>query len=229
MKMDVHYKVQGKQRKELAEQVARITEEEVKYLGTPSYVYQIGPSFKVNQAGALEIDDYTDSDIVEDLLEELEQLGFEFEAPETSDEGKKEPDTLAITVKVEDFDELQETNLYNLIRSKATLLKKALGTNNLDFKKEGDQLTFPWFTLSHEEDEALAYQQLVVGLINKAKIAQHIRPTENETDNEKYTFRSFLMGIGMIGSEYKYTRKFLMRNFSGNSAFRNGGKAHVAK
>ena len=225
--MDVRYKVVGKHRKELALHIARITEEEVKYLGVPSCAYQIGPSFTIDKAGTLIIDDYTQSDVVEDLLEELAKLGYQFEAPKpaTDEQGV---DTLEITVNVEDFSEIQETNLYNLIRSKETLLKKALGTNSLDFKREGDKLTFPWFTLTGEQDEAQAYQQLVVALIDKAKKAKRIRPLENDTDNEKFTFRVFMIGLGMVGEQFKTARKILMKNLSGNSAFRNRGKDHVS-
>ena len=42
-----------------------------------------------------------------------------------------------------------------------------------------------------------------------------------ETDNEKYTFRCFLLRLGIIGAEYKTTRKILLRNLTGNSAFRH--------
>ena len=44
--------------------------------------------------------------------------------------------------------------------------------------------------------------------------------TEQETDNEKYAFRCFLLRLGFIGSEYKEARKILLKNLSGNAAFR---------
>ncbi|MEY8304856.1 hypothetical protein [Anaerosalibacter bizertensis] len=40
------------------------------------------------------------------------------------------------------------------------------------------------------------------------------------TDNEKYTFRTWLTRLGMIGDEYREIRKELLQNLSGNSAFR---------
>jgi hypothetical protein len=45
-----------------------------------------------------------------------------------------------------------------------------------------------------------------------------------ETDNEKYAFRCFLLRLGFIGSEYKTVRKILLRNLTGDSAFRHGKK-----
>lgn len=231
MKMDVHYKVQGKQRKELVEQVAKITEEDFKYLGVPSCAYQIGGNFKVDKAGTLQIDDFTDSDIVEDLLDKLDGLGFTFEAAESNVETHDDdnvPNALEVSIKVEDFGEEEEMKLKNLISSKQHLIKKALGASDLGFILKDGTIAFPWFTLNKVDGEAQVYQQLAVALINKAKAAKRISPIEKTTDNEKFTFRVFLISLGMIGDEFKVARKLLMKNLSGNSAFKNGGKNHVS-
>lgn len=42
------------------------------------------------------------------------------------------------------------------------------------------------------------------------------------TDNEKYTFRCWLLRLGLIGDEFKNCREHLMANLSGNSAWRHG-------
>lgn len=41
------------------------------------------------------------------------------------------------------------------------------------------------------------------------------------TDNEKYTFRCWLLRLGLIGEEFKNCREHLMANLSGNSAWRH--------
>ena len=38
---------------------------------------------------------------------------------------------------------------------------------------------------------------------------------------EKYTFRCFLLQLGLIAEEYKTTRKILMKNLEGNAAWKN--------
>jgi CRISPR/Cas system-associated protein endoribonuclease Cas2 len=51
-----------------------------------------------------------------------------------------------------------------------------------------------------------------------------VTATEKPTDNEKYAFRCFLLRLGFIGSEYKTYRKILLKNLTGNSAFKSGTK-----
>ncbi len=40
------------------------------------------------------------------------------------------------------------------------------------------------------------------------------------TDNEKYTFRCWLLRLGLIGDEFKNCRQHLMKSLDGNSAWR---------
>ena len=56
-----------------------------------------------------------------------------------------------------------------------------------------------------------------------AKKQTRITATEKQVDNEKYAFRCFLLRLGFIGDEYKQTRKILLKNLEGSSAFKNGG------
>ena len=44
------------------------------------------------------------------------------------------------------------------------------------------------------------------------------KPTE--TDNEKFTMRTWLVRLGFVGSDYKRAREILLRNLEGNGAFR---------
>ncbi|MDD7220678.1 MAG: hypothetical protein PUI16_12015 [Clostridia bacterium] len=42
-------------------------------------------------------------------------------------------------------------------------------------------------------------------------------------ENEKYAFRCFLLWLGFIGDEYKAARRVLLKNLTGNGAWKNGG------
>jgi hypothetical protein len=55
-----------------------------------------------------------------------------------------------------------------------------------------------------------------------AKKQKRVTAKERPVENEKYTFRVFLIRLGFVGDDYKAARKLLMKNLSGNSAFRDG-------
>ena len=110
--------------------------------------------------------------------------------------------------------------LEKIIAGKASLLKKAIGTDTLTIKISGEKISFPWFPYTQDSDEIRAYTELVTKLCEMTNRQKRVG-TVKETDNEKYTFRCFLLRLGMIGTEYKITRKILLRNLTGNSAFRH--------
>lgn len=55
-----------------------------------------------------------------------------------------------------------------------------------------------------------------------ARAQKRVTAKEKIVDNEKYAFRCFLLRLGMIGSAYKESRKILMQNLTGSSAFKSG-------
>ena len=68
------------------------------------------------------------------------------------------------------------------------------------------------------------YTQFVALLNQSAKTLKHASAKAKDTDNDKFTFRVFLVRIGMISDEYKAARKILLERLEGNSAFRSGSK-----
>ena len=63
-------------------------------------------------------------------------------------------------------------------------------------------------------------------LVNKSALAQHYASFKAKpTTNEKYTFRTWLLRLGMIGGEYKKVRKELLGSLSGNGAFKDPSRA----
>lgn len=45
---------------------------------------------------------------------------------------------------------------------------------------------------------------------------------EKPTDNDKFTFRLFLVRLGLIGNEYATTRRIMLRNLTGNGSWKDG-------
>ena len=122
------------------------------------------------------------------------------------------------------FDKVNCGNLLKLLEAKGNLIKKALGVDDIRIEMLEDRVGFPWFKELPSPDEIKAYSEFICKLCEFTKNAKRITVTEKETDNEKYAFRCFLLRLGFIGEEYKLSRKILLRNLEGSSAFKSGRK-----
>lgn len=234
--MEIRYNVTGAQRKELVKAIADATGAKAKYMGMPTAAYEVD-YFTVTKDGTLLFDDRADSEEVEQVLEAIVAAGFECEpqdgadseveeVPETSDSAAQAAtDGLAVAVPRNSLSDAAIENLQRIVESKAALIKKALGSDNLPIEVTDEKVSFPWFT-QMDGDSAKAYMHLVSALCEMARNAKRVTATEKEVDNEKYAFRCFLLRLGFIGAEYKTERKILLKNLTGSSAFKNGGADH---
>ena len=117
-------------------------------------------------------------------------------------------------------------NLKALITAKGSLIKKALGVDDLPLEVTDTKVSFPWFPATPTPDEMNAYDAFICKLCEMARNQKRVNAAEKNTDNEKYAFRCFLLRLGFIGAEYKTARKILLKNLSGSSAFKSGGAQH---
>lgn len=153
----------------------------------------------------------------------------ESEPPEESD-AKDEPRTddgktrLAISLPIEPFKRSYGSlqRLKDLIGSKETLLKVALGTEDLSFTTDDEKVSFPWFTLEEPgraSDEVDAYTKLIVAMARKAVTQSRVSGKEKPNPDPRLAMRLFLINLGFIGDEFKSARAILLRNFkAGNSS-----------
>ena len=118
------------------------------------------------------------------------------------------------------LNEAELSRVRAIVASKASVLKKALETDDLSIERKENKICFPWFTDHDIDGEAKAYMQLVSGIAKRAKMLTRVTATESVSDNEKFTMRLFLVSLNFKGEEYKFARKFLLRNLSGNSSWR---------
>ena len=65
-----------------------------------------------------------------------------------------------------------------------------------------------------------AYIQLCLAMSQLAKDLKHSSPIPQQRENEKYAFRCWMLRLGFIGEEFKTARILLLRNVSGNYAWR---------
>lgn len=232
--MEIKFNVTGADRKQLVGIISEVTGWKAVYKGMPSAAYVVN-NITITKDGTCCFDERTDYDIIREVLEAADKIGFKAES--ITDELFAQPTTEELTELITEdpsftisipLDKVATGNLANLLDAKASLIKKALGITDLGFIIEKDKITFPWFNKIPEPDEATAYTQFIAALCQMSINQKRINSTEKATDNEKYTFRCFLLRLGFIGDEYKQSRKILLRNLYGSSAFKSGAAKEVA-
>ena len=217
--MTITINAQGAERKRLVKTIAEWLGEDVRYCGAPTFAYEIG-RFTVEKDGSLSFSDLIDSEVVERLLEHIYDEGFDIDQSHI----EEAVTGVSIQMPLSEFTETALANLEAIVEAKGSLIKKALGTDDLTINRINGRLDFPWFPNYTSPEEVKAYMHFISALCEMAKTQKRITAKEKSVDNEKYAFRCFLLRLGFIGDEYKAERKILLRNLTGSSAFKNGTK-----
>ena len=241
------YNVTGPERKRLVEAIAEIHGGTPRYLGAPTFAYEVD-YFTVSRDGAVSFDDRADSEEIETLVEALAERGFELEAEQ---EGADAPQSAALSEGASQPPETEEApqeapvaetcglcvelpragitdaaleNLRKLVDSKAALIRKALGADSLEIAATDETISFPWFSHDIQPEDTPPITRFLERLVAFAVEHKRVTAKEREVDNEKYAFRCFLLRLGFIGAEYKTERKALLRNLTGSAAFKGGDR-----
>lgn len=221
--MKATYNVTRDERKALVGIISEVIGTKPVYMRMPTCAYVI-EGITVEKDGTMVWDERTEEATIEAVKTALTDAGYtatEDTIPETpSDEYG-----LVVQMPKASFTEGSFDNLHKLIEAKGGLIKKAQNVTDLPITEEDDKISFPWFTAELDADEVRAYTHFIAALCEMARNAKRVTAKEKETDNDKYTFRCFLLRLGFIGADYKTERKILLRNLSGSSAFRNGAPA----
>lgn len=131
-------------------------------------------------------------------------------------------DDIKLEMPKSEFTERALQNLRMILKNKRTLISHALGTDDIEFTEKEDRIVFPSFIGKINPDNIQAYSEFIRKLCNFAKTLKRVNDKlDVQVVNEKYAFRCFLIRLGFIGEEYKTERKILLRNLSGNAAFKN--------
>ena len=211
--MTVQFDVPGEKRKLLAQALAGTLNLPAVYQGTPTFSYTIG-SLTLTRDGKLIFPDTTQREVVEQIVGGMVGEGF---VPLASDES-----LLAISVPHHLMDEAALQRLEQVIASKSILFQRAFQTDSLKLEKDDKEIRFPWFKLTGEEGESEAYSNFVTKLWQYAAKRKRIIAKPYVGENDKFTMRLFLVQLGLKGPEFKETRRILLQNLSGNSAWKSG-------
>ena len=225
--MTVKINAQGAERKRLVLTIAKWMGDPAEYCGAPTFRYKVG-GIIVDKSGDTTFPESFDPEATERLLEHLYDEGFDMDMSAKQTE-EAEPTGVCISMPRSLFTEAHIANLHGIVESKGNLIKKALGVSELPILLEDAKVCFPWFPAWTKPEELIAYEQFICRICDMARNQKRINAKEKEVDNEKYAFRCFLLRLGFIGDEHKTSRKILLRNLSGSSAFKAGAAKEVAE
>ena len=210
--MTIAFHLTGEKRKSLVKAISEILEIPAEYQYMPTCAYKIGECYTVTKEGNLEISDSADKKETEHLMEELKKRGYDIPTE----------NRLMVQMPADFFDEHTLGNLQQICENKAALFKYAFQTDSLDIISSDEKVEFPWFKVEQDGD-ADACCTFISMLCEFAKNQSRINRKPDTSDNPKYTMRCFLIRLGMVGAEFKTARKVILRNLTGNSAFRKVG------
>ncbi|MFZ3578815.1 hypothetical protein [Virgibacillus sp. DJP39] len=96
----------------------------------------------------------------------------------------------------------------------------------LAFNFEQETFTIKLAATNLVPDKITAFQELIAFTNQNAQKQKRASFKQAQDDNPKYAFRTWLIRLGMNGSEYKTTRKVLLANLEGSGAFRKVGESN---
>ncbi len=219
MKNEIRFTLESKQRPKLAQEIGNILGTAPHYERVPSCAYDIA-GYRLDKEGVLHIPEGAE-ETAKDLILQLRERGFQDDA-EITEEVPVQQDKLTIVIPRESITDMALENLQKIIANKQILFQRAFRTDNTEIEITDEKINFTWFPYTVDGDELAAYTQFISRLCDMARDAKRVSSKPTETDNDKYAFRCFLLRLGFIGKEYKTARKILLRNLTGNSAFRYG-------
>ena len=219
MKNEIRFTLESKQRPKLAQEIGNILGTAPHYERVPSCAYDIA-GYRLDKEGVLHIPEGAE-ETAKDLILQLRERGFQDDA-EITEEVPVQQDKLTIVIPRESLTDTALENLQKITANKQTLFQRAFRMDSTEIEITEEKINFTWFPYTTDSDEMAAYTQFISRLCDMARDAKRVSSKPTETDNDKYAFRCFLLRLGFIGKEYKTARKILLRNLTGNSAFRCG-------
>ena len=166
--MELDYNCTGADRKNLVAVLADHTGQKAKYLGAPSFAYQVD-CITIDKNGVLHLDDNADPDWVEAIQARLASSGYTciseaYDNPQPDPVMNEEPERISIQMPMASFTESSLQNLFNLVDAKGSLIKKALGVSDLTINLLDDRLAFDWLPADSTPEEITAYPAFIAAL-----------------------------------------------------------------
>lgn len=216
MEHNITYEMKGVSRKELAKAIGEAVNATSVYKGVPSCAYEIGDLI-LDRGGSIILGDTMTPVEVDSLVRKLEEKGFI-----STNYRENAFDGYEVAMPRDMFTDKALDNLRKIVNAKGELIGKAIGDVDLRIIERDEEVSFPWYPKTEDAGEAKYYLQFTERLCKMAIERTRVTSKPKKSENEKYDFRCFLLRLGFIGEEFKGFRKFMMRNLTGNAAFKKG-------
>ena len=217
MEHNITYEMKGVSRKELAKAIGEAVNATSVYKGVPSCAYEIGDLILDRGGSIILLGDTMTPVEVDSLVTKLEEKGFI-----STNYRENAFDGYEVAMPRDMFTDKALDNLRKIVNAKGELIGKAIGDVDLRIIERDGEVSFPWYPRTEDSEEVNYYLQFTESLCKMAIDKTRVTSKPKKSENEKYDFRCFLLRLGYIGEEYKGFRKFMMRNLTGNAAFKNG-------
>lgn len=235
-------------RKDLVKAIEQLTGERSVYLGPPTFAYRIG-DFIVDRNSTVSTENEEKAGELEAVLA-AQGFGAETEEAETESGmdsttikiplGTDSTQAVINTVNLlhakkylinkaigaEERFKVSDALITSLENTQFTTAEEAaahiMQTEGYGsgFSFEDGCIVFSGFPYSVDSTKIKAYSELAAAMVKQAKEQRRISPKETIEENEKYYMRVWLVRLGLDGKEAKETRKVLLENLKGHTAFR---------
>ncbi len=216
------FRIEPTKRKKLANTIADFYHSKAEYK-MPGFRYVINDQITVNKDCSAVINSKMTTTEITTLLNYLADHGFR------ASQKQEEPELLEISVPAPRDEGHTRQNIECFVQAYRPILTKIFETDSFMINEEDGKLSFPWFNLTEDLETTNAYMEFIIKLTATAQHSARMSSRPVAVDNEKFTWRACLLHLGFIGDQYKQTRKVLMKNLEGNSAFRHSSRTRKDK
>jgi hypothetical protein len=157
------------------------------------------------------------------VLDTLKAEGFAAEDDTESTEAEKpEFERLSIAYPRAGLSEEAIANIHKMVEAKAPLIKMALGVDELPIEVRDADIIFHWFKPGNSREITDAYSQFVTQICKTAKEKKRVTAAVRDFLNPRFSFRVWLISLGMVGSMFATARRTLCKALPGNAAWSSG-------
>lgn len=241
-------------RKDLVKAVSEFTGEDAKYMGAPTFAFKVGV-YTIDKDGIITSD--SEMDKLKDFLIEKGFIQQEPEQEpkllvENELKQQESIDSIEFSIPIGNADKTAVINFVNMLYSKQYLINRALQIAALSIhdnflkefeSKELSEITNDEYSGFRIENDCLifnypnteggemlkAYMTLMCMAFAKAKESTRVQAKLTQPENEKYYMRCWLIRLGLGGKGGAETRKALLKNLKGHTAFRTEEDIEKAK